>query len=150
MKIQISLANDALHREALEKTGFWGKRAAGCLFIANDTGRYLIAHRSAHVQEPNTWGTWGGALDEGETPKQGVTREVREESGYHGHFTLEEIFVFKHSSGFEYHNFLAHVDSEFTPTLDWETQGFKWVDFGAWPTPMHPGLKTLVSKLHPR
>jgi len=46
--------NDYEHQQELEKTGFWGKRAAGCLFYAKDTGRYLIAHRSNYVLEPNT------------------------------------------------------------------------------------------------
>ena len=147
MRILISLAsaNDE-HGAALEKTGFWGRQAAGCLFLARSTGRLLIAHRSKHVLEPHTWGTWGGAIDPGETPKQGVVREVREEAGYTGRFKLIPLFVFKHSSGFRYHNFLAVVDDEFEPELDWETQGYEWVKFGRWPKPLHPGLKSLLER----
>ena len=55
------------------------------------------------------------------------------------------LYVFKHSSGFTYYNFLAIVESEFEPMLDWETQGFKWVEFGDWPSPMHPGLEKLLA-----
>ena len=54
--------SDAEHAAALEKTGFWGKQAAGCIFLARDTGRYLIAHRSPYVQEPNTWGRGSRAI----------------------------------------------------------------------------------------
>ena len=44
-----------------------------------------------------------------------------------------------------YHNFLAIIDNEFEPDLNWETQGYEWVDFGDWPSPLHPGLKWLIA-----
>ncbi len=147
MRITISMSNsDNEHGVALEETGFWGRQAAGCLFLARATRRLLIAHRSEHVLEPHTWGTWGGAIDPGETPKQGVIREVVEEAGYSGHFDLIPLYVFAHPSGFKYHNYLAVVDDEFVPTLNWETQGFVWTAKGKWPHPLHPGLKTLVAR----
>jgi len=147
MKINFKrfLESDAAHAKALERTGFWGKQGAGVIFYAADTGRYLLAHRSQHIEEPNTWGTWGGALDEGETPREAAEREVREEAGYHGDFDLEELWVYKHPSGFRYTNFLAIVPTEFEPQLDWETQGFEWVEPGKWPEPMHFGLKALLN-----
>ena len=36
---------DQAHRATLHKTGFWGKRGAGCIVLARDTGNLLIAHR---------------------------------------------------------------------------------------------------------
>src|ERR1700744_5634798 len=47
----------------LQKTGFWGKQGAGCIFLAESTGRVLVAKRSMHVLEPWTWSTIGGAMD---------------------------------------------------------------------------------------
>lgn len=134
------------HAAALRKTGFWGKRAAGCLFYARDTGRLLIAHRSGEVQEPGTWGTWGGAIDESEDPFEAVEREAREEAGVSGGIELLPVWTFQHSSGFKYHNFLAVVPAEFEPRLNWETQGFEWVRPGDWPTPLHPGLRALLAR----
>ena len=145
MKISISI-DEALHHNALKETGFWGRRAAGCLFLAKNTNRLLIAHRSDKVLEPNTYGTWGGALDGTETPLQGVMREVQEETEFYGDVDYVKLSVFKHDSGFEYHNFLAVVDQEFEPQLNWETQGFKWVLLGHWPNPLHPGLYTLLNQ----
>lgn len=136
--------NDEEHSDALNKTGFWGKQGAGCIFKAASTGRYLIAHRSNYVQEPGTWGTWGGAIDSNETPEQAAMREVREEAGYHGQLKLKHLWTFKHPSGFQYHNYLAIVEDEFVPDLDWETQGYAWVKSGEWPTPLHPGLESLL------
>jgi 8-oxo-dGTP pyrophosphatase MutT (NUDIX family) len=143
--IEFIQENEADHRAALEKTGFWGKQAAGCIFLAMDTGRIGIAHRSAQVQSPNTWGTIGGAIDSGENPKVACAREVKEESGYTGDLRLIPLFVFSHLSGFRYYNYLAIVPKEFEPQTDWETQGFGWFDFDKWPSPLHPGLVTLLS-----
>jgi len=69
------------HWEALEKTGYYGKQAAGAIPFARDTKRFLIAHRSRYVEQPGTWGTWGGAVNEGESPEGTARREFQEETG---------------------------------------------------------------------
>jgi len=137
--------DDAEHRQSLQQTGFWGKQAAGCIFLALDTGKVCIAHRSYDVEQPGTWGTWGGAIDENEDPAAAVRREVEEEAGYHGEMKLIPLYVFSHTSGFKYYNFLAVVPHEFKPILNWETQGSAWVTVGDWPNPLHPGLAKLLS-----
>ena len=60
MEFKNWLENDDEHAETLAKTGFWGKQGAGSLVVAKDTGRILLAHRSRAVEQPNTWGVWGG------------------------------------------------------------------------------------------
>lgn len=136
--------NDNDHEKALQSTGFQGHQAAGCLFLAQDTKRICIAHRSKYVQEPNTWGTWGGAIDSNETPEFAALREVREEAGYQGKvFKIKPLFVFKHRSGFTYYNFLVVIEHEFRPELNWESQSYGWFDYGDWPSPLHPGLVQL-------
>ena len=139
------LENDQEHRQALKRTGFWGRRGAGCIILAKNTGRFCIAHRSSKVEQPGTWGTWGGAIDEGEDPARAAQREVAEEAGYSGAMKMVPLYVFKHKSGFTYYNFLAIVEREFQPRLDWETQGYDWVEYGAWPSPLHPGLQAVLS-----
>lgn len=140
--MNILVESDLDHREALNKTGFWGAAGAGCVILARDTGRILVAHRSDYVEQPGTWGGWGGAIDRGEDPVEAVKREVSEETGYMGRVEIEPLYVFKKDT-FRYFNFLAIVDSEFSPRLDWENQGFKWCDFGDWPEPLHFGLVAL-------
>jgi 8-oxo-dGTP pyrophosphatase MutT (NUDIX family) len=134
--------DDHNHADALRTTGFWGSKGAGCVFLAKDTGRFLIAHRSYAVEQPNTWGGWGGAIDKGEDPVEAVKREAAEETGYNGHITIEPMYVFA-KNDFRYYNFLVIVDKEFAPKLDWENQGFKWCEWGNWPSPLHFGLIAL-------
>lgn len=136
--------NERNHQEQLDSTGFWGKEAAGCIFLAASTGRIMLAHRSEDVLEPDTHGTWGGAIDEGETPEECVRREVEQEAGRIENCRMYPLAVFE-KSNFKYHNFLAVVDDEFTPTLNWESQGFSWCETNDLPTPLHPGMNFLFA-----
>jgi len=135
--------DDYQHARALHRTGYWGKEAAGSVFLARDTKRLLLAHRSRAVEQPGTWGTWGGAIDEGEDPEDAARREAMEEAGHTGSLTMEPLYVFKDKK-FRYSNFLAVVDTEFKPVLDWETQGFRWCDYGDWPEPLHFGFVAVL------
>lgn len=138
---------DMEHGEALQKTGFWGERGAGVMPVAQDTGRILLPHRSSHVEQPNEWGaTWGGAIDRGLDPQETVQKEFAEESGYAGQMKLIPLRTFKDdNSDFQYFNFLGIVPSEFIPKLNWESQNYKWVEFGDWPQPMHFGFDTILN-----
>ena len=140
---------DEKHGQALRQTGFWGKAGAGAIFMARDTGRILLPFRSEDVLEGNTWGTWGGAIDEGETPKEAAARESYEEAGYSPRpEDIIPLYVFKHQSGFRYFNFLILVPREFgwepSPEAAWETEYAQWFEHGNWPSPMHFGLKNLL------
>lgn len=137
--------DDMAHAEALLETGYWGRRGAGCLVYARSTERFLVALRSAAVQEPGTWGTWGGAVPEGVAPAQSVLRELAEETCYEGACSLVHVHVFSDTaSGFTYDSFVALVEEEFTPVLNWENDGFAWVDHGSWPEPLHFGLEDIL------
>lgn len=137
--------DDGDHAYALATTGFWGKQGAGCIFLAKDTKRILLPYRSSSVEQPHTWGVWGGAIDSKENPSDAVRREIREEAGYNGSAQLVPLVVFEKGT-FKYHNFLAIIETEFTPRLNWETEEFKWVEYGDWPSPLHFGLQYLIDK----
>ena len=138
------LEGDEENFRQLRKTGFWGRHGAGLLFLAEDSGRFLIAQRGSGVQEPFTWGTWGGSIDGDGSAKVAAEREAREETGYKGPIKLEHVWTFRHPSGFTYQNFIGHVPTEFKPVLDWENVGSKWVQHGRWPQPLHAGMKALI------
>jgi 8-oxo-dGTP pyrophosphatase MutT (NUDIX family) len=140
--------SDEDHQKALEDTGFWGKQGAGAIILSNKTKRILLPFRSDHVQEPNTWGVWGGAIDDNESPKLSAEREIREEVGYDGRINqMIPLYVFKdRNSGFRYYNFLAIVDDEFKPNLNWETETYGWFDFNQIPkNRLHFGLENLLN-----
>lgn len=139
--------NHAAHSKALQNTGFWGSKGAGCIFLAKDTGKLLISHRSEAVQEPNTFGTWGGAIDSKEDPVEALKREIHEETGFTGNVEVEPLYVFK-KGDFAYYNYLVIVDHEFKPKLDWENQGYIWCTLDTLPSPLHFGLAGLLRDTH--
>ena len=132
-------------KEILGSNGheYWGSKAAGCIFVAKDTGRILIAQRGPECEEPYSWGTWGGKIDGNETPKQAVEREIEEETGVDGHYKLAHLYTYK-DGNFEYHNYLVIIPFEFQPKLNWENDNGQWVEFGEWPTPLHFGMEELL------
>ncbi len=141
-------AADREHSKTLSATGFWGKQGAGSIILAKSTSRLLLPFRSARVEQSNTWGVWGGAIDEGDDPKATVKKEMKEEVGYTGTILdIIPLYVFKDQrTGFQYHNFITIVPEEFQPKLNWETEDYDWVDFGDWPQPLHFGLKALIQQ----
>jgi 8-oxo-dGTP pyrophosphatase MutT (NUDIX family) len=147
---QPALSHDELenlHGDALARTGFWGAQGAGCIFLAMDTGRIGIVHRGPSVEQPNTWGTVGGAIDPGEDPQRAVIREGEEECGYRmqsGDY-LVPLDLFE-SGSFRYTTFIYVVKTAFQARLNWEAQGFDWFQFGQWPTPLHFGIANTLKK----
>lgn len=137
------IQQDTVHYKALEKTGFWGKQGSGCLVKAQSTGRVLLALRSDLVQEPNTWGMFGGAIDSKENPKRAMMRELREEIGNDfDTVNVLPLMVYRKDT-FKYYNFLVVVETEFEPELNWETDDTRWFTIGKWPKPLHFGVSAL-------
>lgn len=124
-------------------------RAAGSILFALDTGRFSLSLRSPWVSEPGTWGTWGGAMASGENPEQAAIRELREETRYTGPVRMHYLWTYDSGNGFQYHNFIGAVDSEFEPELNHENSGYIWFDIAnksEWPEPLHFGVKSLLSR----
>jgi 8-oxo-dGTP pyrophosphatase MutT (NUDIX family) len=123
--------------------GFFGTAGAGVLVVAKDTGRILIGLRSPGVDQPNTWGTIGGAIDGKENPKVAAQREFEEETRYKGKLKLTPAYVFK-KGDFKFHNFIGIVPKEFKATPDWENTKFEWFELDNLPKPLHFGLVGLL------
>ena len=107
--------------------------AAGVLPICKTTGKILPNRRAErNVRGPRIadghgqLSTWGGALDDGETPEAAAKRELREEAGFSGNAQIIPAFVWRNDK-YEYHNFIALVDEEFQPKINWESQSSGWM-----------------------
>jgi 8-oxo-dGTP pyrophosphatase MutT (NUDIX family) len=143
-------ADDDKHRVAMEETGYWGRKGAGCLFLARSTGRICFAYRNARVAEGDCYGTFGGAIDSGEDPKAAAIREALEEVGARVRpGDMKPLMVYK-DGDFRYYNYIAVVDEEFEmepddPDAAWETDYIEWVGFGQWPSPLHHGVEALLN-----
>jgi ADP-ribose pyrophosphatase YjhB (NUDIX family) len=134
-----------------EMAYFWGAKGGGVLVISNTidpqfgSGPILIAHRSRQVNEPGTYGLWGGKLDIDhqnmdrntlkKTAWQAARREFAEESQYTGKLKYVKGSIWANKimdkrdpnrMVFEYFNYLVTVDRQFAPTLNWETDKFHW------------------------
>ena len=121
---------------------------SGALFYAKATRRFLLLQK-AHGKHEGTWGLVGGTNIAGETPWQGLLREITEEIGTVPTIIKTiplETFV-SNDTRFLFHTYLCVVKNEFMPTLNFEHNGYAWTEFKSWPRPLHHGLRnTLQNK----
>ena len=138
---------DILHERTFQKTGHWGRAAAGVLFVAASTGRLGLVLRSPHVLEPNTYGVVGGAVDPRENKRLAVAREAQEELGMRiDPKALLPLDVFKDAT-FTYTTFLYVLPRECEAcTLNWENTRFEWHSINELPPNLHPGLASTLTK----
>jgi N-acetylmuramoyl-L-alanine amidase len=121
---------------------YWGKKAAGVIIVAKDTGRILLLQRSIECNEEGTWGIPGGKIDGGESKTIAVKRETMEECGVELE-SISHLYTYTNGS-FRYDTYLSIVPFEFIPKLNWESDGSKWVEYGDWPNPLHFGMEALI------
>jgi 8-oxo-dGTP pyrophosphatase MutT (NUDIX family) len=119
---------------------------SGALFYAKTTRRFLLLQK-AHGKHEGTWGLVGGTNILGETPWQGLQREIAEEIGSLPTVIKTiplETFV-SNDKVFNFHTYLCVIDSEFIPILSDEHQGWAWVTIDRAPKPLHQGLRNSFS-----
>lgn len=119
---------------------------SGALFYAKKTQRLLLIQKAAGKHQ-GTWGLVGGTNTEGETPWQGLQREIQEEIGFMPEVIKSiplETFV-SNDLIFNFHTYLCIVEDEFIPKLSKEHNGWCWslLDFS--PKPLHQGLRSSFS-----
>lgn len=132
------------------------KQASGGIILAADTKRILFQLRKPDKRDQSFWGFFGGVLDPGETPFEGLKRELIEEVGVIPNIIKYYPFhkMVSNSDTFEYYTYVVSVQSEFVPELNYESGGYAWVNFETPPKPLHSGSKLimynpqLLGKLH--
>jgi 8-oxo-dGTP pyrophosphatase MutT (NUDIX family) len=114
--------------------------AVGIIFYSALTRRHLFLLRND--RESSTWGLPGGKVERGETLREAIERECREEIGYFPESVkLFRIEQFNSDDGkFVYHTFYSIIEDEFIPKLNDEHIGYCWCDETVYPKPLHRGL----------
>jgi len=119
---------------------------SGALFYAKSTGRFLLLQKAQGKHE-GTWGLVGGTTVVGETPWEGLLREIQEEIGSVPKIIKTiplETFV-SNDLVFNFHTYLCVLDNEFVPVLSSEHQGWAWATIDRAPKPLHQGLRNSFS-----
>lgn len=119
---------------------------SGALFYARSTSRLLLLQKATGKHQ-GTWGLVGGTNIEGETPWQGLQREIIEEIGFIPEIIKSiplETFV-SNDSIFNFHTYLCVIDNEFVPNLSKEHNGWAWANIDGVPKPLHQGLRSSFS-----
>ena len=119
---------------------------SGALFYAKTTRRFLLLQKATGKHE-GTWGLVGGTNISGETPWQGLQREITEEIG-----SLPNIFktipletFVSNDRVFNFHTYLCVVENEFVPVLSDEHCAWAWATIDRAPKPLHQGLRNSFS-----
>jgi len=134
---------------------FWGKQAAGILFLARNHA--LLLKRSQQVYDPGLWGIPGGAVRDGEPVAGTALREAEEEMRGLPSYELSEprSFVWHapdKASKFKYTTLvfeLSEVPKRWHPILNWEHDDWRWFDIeeAKLHPVVHPGVKWVLRQL---
>ena len=119
---------------------------SGALLYAKSTRRFLLLQK-AHGKHTGTWGLVGGTTVDGETPWQGLQREVQEEIGQIPPIIKTiplETFV-SNDNVFNFHTYLCVIEDEFIPILSDEHCAWAWSGIDHAPKPLHQGLRNSFS-----
>jgi 8-oxo-dGTP pyrophosphatase MutT (NUDIX family) len=119
------------------------KIAVGTLFVCIKTKRVLLNLRADHKTHPSQWSLFGGMIENDETPKDALYRELTEEMSFLPDITKIYPFDVYQSKDkhFKYISFISIVEEEFIPELNSESTGYCWTNLGTWPKPMHQGAR---------
>lgn len=120
---------------------------SGGLFLSRDTGRFLFVLRT-QGKTAGTWGLVGGKSEpQDKTPYDTLLREINEELGKTPLIKKViplELFV-SADENFNYNTYVLLVEKEFMPILNSEHSAYAWCNLGAWPKPLHRGVKASLS-----
>lgn len=102
-----------------------------CVWVYDGEGRVLLTRRAPQKSFPGTWENSGGAVKAGETSRQAVARELREETGIEA---AEEEFKLLETGRegnihYDYYCLQRNTPLSKIVLLPGETDGVQWATF---------------------
>lgn len=132
--------------------------AGGFIFVlCPKTQRILLGRRGLDTDwHPDEWFTFGGTMEEGETAKETAIREFFEETKLTpDKYKISDTYIYKAQDVDDDKNlhdiyiFLATMDGELFPEIDFESQDWKWFSLRSIPhIKAHPILFEIFSDVN--
>ena len=123
------------------------KKYGGVLLICEDTGNFLLLERCKEANYPKTWSLVAGAIEEGESPLEGVKRELTEETQIDPTNIRFEYFESQYDLEHPFYFYLGYCDKEYECVLDAENDDWGWFNLNNLPKPLFPTLYSSLVRI---
>ncbi len=102
-----------------------------CVWVYDGEGRVLLTRRAPQKSFPGTWENSGGAVKAGETSRQAVARELREETGIEAAEEEFQLLETSREGNIHYDHYCLRRDTPLSQIvlLPGETDGVQWATF---------------------
>lgn len=106
------------------------KPGAKAMVVHNDKICLVLRDNNPAIPNPNKWNTPGGGIDEGETPREAIIRELKEEINLDATDIIETGITTYTDGSVVYRYFIPVTDEQFkTIHLVSEGQKLAWLTF---------------------
>ena len=123
------------------------KKYGGVLLICEKTGNFLLLKRSKLSNYPKTWSMVAGGIEEGETPIEGVKRELKEETEINPTNIRFRYFETQNDLGYPFYFYLGYCDKEYVCVLDRENDDWGWFNMDNLPDTLFPTLYSSLVRI---
>lgn len=120
--------------------------AAAGTMIMDPAYHVLFVQRSKKVDKPGSWCFPGGGLEAGESPADCAARETKEEVGHDCALDSLKGLDRREVDGVDFATYHT-ICNRFKPQLSDECTAARWVPWGAWPQPLHPGVAATLESI---
>ena len=102
-----------------------------CVWVYDGEGRVLLTRRAPQKSFPGTWENSGGAVKAGETSRQAIARELREETGSEAAEEEFQLLETSREGNIHYDHYCLRRDTPLSQIvlLPGETDGVQWATF---------------------
>ena len=119
----------------------------GVLLVCQETGNFLLGKRAEILPYGGCWSIFGGEIDEGEKPIDGVKRELFEETQIKSNKIKYKLFEIQNYLGEPFHFYIGFCKNEYKPILNDENSDYGWFSMNNLPKPLFPLLNSSLIKI---